>query len=321
MMHRTLRPFAGVLFLAACGGPSLSSTDAASALRTSSAFKSAKLAYLPRVIAIPADGLGPSAASREGEAVTLEQLAMVDPVVAVLRARAEVEIEDFVSAAPGAQAAIPRLKPPAPPDSVPAAKKDSSRKDSTGGPSSADSAALRKAQRDTTTYVALTPQTSAPPAPSLTQAWTHTLRVTPAQKLENAQLAPDDGDDNADSPRPVYGGTSVARTPGWTFAIGTRELLKIIDVSDRPRMRDSIPGDVLVEFSWRWRPTAAGALFDAESAEFQSLPRTVQEAAQRGDLRLDAGPQWSRAMLARTPGGWRVTRVEWKYGEGRTPPT
>jgi len=104
-----------VVIATACSGPRISKQKAAEILEASSAYKAPKLVYLPRVIAIPADGIVSSNATREGEALTITQIASVDPVVAVLRARDNVGIEDFVSAVPGSNMLAP---PPASDDDL-----------------------------------------------------------------------------------------------------------------------------------------------------------------------------------------------------------
>jgi hypothetical protein len=78
------------------------------------------------------------------------------------------------------------------------------------------------------------------------------------------------------------------------------------------------PGEALVDFLWRWRTSAGAEPFDASSPEFQSLPPAVQRAALQQHVRIDSSqPIWSRAHLKKTPNGWSVEEVDWRYGEGR----
>ena len=298
-----------VLLAGACGHTRMSKETAAGIVQASSAFKSAKLAYVSRVLAIPADGIKSSAATREGQALDLLQISAIDPVIAVLRARDQIEIEDFVSAV---QSSIV-LPPPSDPKPEPkpdTAKLDSARKN--GSQQLFDSTAKKPPKPINQ------PTTSPPPVPPLAQQWVHTLRVTPRSRPEMADLTHDDGDDDEDSPRPSYGRRPVGRIPGWTLALGTREFMRVLEVADRRPMKDDIPGELSVDFLWRWRPTRAGALFDADGAEFQSLPTEVQRAVQSDSLTIDGNStHWSRAILARTNAGWRVAKVDWGYGDDK----
>jgi hypothetical protein len=312
-----------VALASGCFGPKISKQNATSIVQASTAFQHPMVAYLPRVLAIPADGIDSSAASREGAALTLIQIASVDPVVAVLRARDQIEIEDFVSAVQSS------IVIPVPPDTG-KAKKDSTKSDSTKSDSTKsdstkkdsiaapkqDTVAPRRPKR-----VDQGPQMSPLPVAPFAHAWVHTLRVTPRPRLEPADLAVDDGDDDEDAPRPVYNGKPIGRTPGWTLAIGTRELIRVLDVANRGTVRDDVPGDIVVDFLWRWRATRSGALFDQSGAEFQSLPKEVQQAVASGFLAIDtSSPHWSRATVARAGTGWRVSHIDWNYGEGKDHP-
>src|SRR5438105_12192604 len=256
-----------VLIAAACSGPKVSKQKATAIIEAAPSFKSVKLVYLPRVIAIPADGIVSSTATREGEALNIIQIASVDPVVAVLRARDQVTIEDFVSAVPSSV-----MVPPKP------AEDTTAKSDSTASPNDS----TKKAAPDTTKRIAKPsnpldePHTSPPPAPPLAQAWIHTLRVTPRAQLETSELAPDDGDDNPEAPRVAYSTHSIARTPGWTLAIGARELVKVLEVSDYTPTRGQPAGQAQVDFLWHWRSTHPGQLFDTEAAQFKCLAKDGQ---------------------------------------------
>jgi hypothetical protein len=309
-----------VAFVVACGGPRISKQKATAIIEATNAYKSPKLVYLPRVLAIPADGIVSSNATREGEALNIIQIASVDPVVAVLRARDRVTIEDFVSAVPGSN----MLPPPKPARDTTTA--DSSRAPNDSTRSASDSTGPRgdttKAQNDSTRYHLAKPQprlnqpsTSPPPEPPLAQAWVHTLRVTPRPPLQTDELAPDDGEDNPESPRVTYNARSVGRTPGWTLAIGVREMIRVLEIGAYTPTRSDPPGEARIDFLWHWRPTKPGAPFDTESAEYQSLPGEVQQTAIEGGVTLDtSSPHWSRAYLARDGKGWKVTSVDWNYG-------
>jgi hypothetical protein len=313
-----------LVLASACGGPRISKQKATAILEASTAFKSPKVVYIPRVLAIPADGIVSSTATREGEALNIIQIASVDPVVAVLRARDRVGIEDFVSAVPGSNLLAPPPKP----------KEDTTAADSTDSPNDSTQSAKdsTKSRRDTTKapgdsvkhHVAKPtprlddPRTSPPPEPPLAQAWVHTLRVTPRPELLSDELAPDDGDDNPESPRVTYNTRPVGRTPGWTLAVGTREMIRILEIGSYTPARGDPPGEARVDFLWRWRPTKPGAPFDTESAEYQSLPGEVQQTAIVGGVTLDtSNPRSSRAYLARDGAGWKVTSVDWNYGADR----
>lgn len=275
-------------------------------------FKTAKVVYVPRQVAIPASGLGNSLAARQGEALTLIEIASVDPVVAVLRARDWVTIEDFVSAVPGSV-----VEPPPP-------ASDTTTSDSTTSPN--DSTKARKdstkVPRDSVKRAPAAPQrldqphTSPPPMPPLAQQWQHTIRVTPRPQLLSSDLAPDDGEETPE-PRITYSGLPVARTPGWTLAIGNREIVRILNVLSYSPARGEPAGEAQVDFLWRWRPTKDGDPFDTESAEFESLPREVQQAALTGTITMDGTMHWSRATLARDGKSWKVTNVNWPYGDDK----
>jgi hypothetical protein len=310
-----------LVLASACGGPRISKQKATAILEGSTVFKSPKVVYIPRVLAIPADGIVSSTATREVEALNIIQIASVDPVVAVLRARDRVGIEDFVSAVPGSNLLAPPPKP----------KEDTTATDSTDSPNDSTQSAKdsTKSRHDTAKapgdsvkhHVAKPPprlddpRTSPPPEPPLAQAWVHTLRVTPRPELLSDELAPDDGDDNPESPRVTYNTRPVGRTPGWTLAVGTREMIRILEIGSYTPTRGDPPGEARVDFLWRWRPTKPGAPFDTESAEYQSLPGEVQQTAIVGGVTLDtSNPRSSRAYLARDGAGWKVTSVDWNYG-------
>lgn len=310
------RRLAALVLVAAvgCGGPRISRQDAAAVVQGDRSFKSAKLVYLPRTIAIPADGLGASAAARQGEALTITQIASIDPVVAVLRARDEVAIEDFVSAVPGSEVYPVKEDTAAKSDSTKMSPLDSAR---------ADSLKRDSTRKDSTKAPPPPPKkqdqyTSPPPAPPLAQAWVHTLRVTPRPVLAGSDLEPDEGDDNPDSPRSAYGGANVTRTLGWTLTVGARDLLRVLDVSIYTPAPGQPKGEAQVDFLWRWKATRDGAPFDVVGAEFQSLPREVQQAALSGSITIDtSNPHWSRATLEREPTGWKVTSIDWTYGDDK----
>jgi hypothetical protein len=298
-------------FLAACGGPRISRQDGGAVVAADPSFKSAKLVYLPRTIAIPADGLGASAAARQGEALSIVQVASVDPVVAILRARDQVMIEDFVSAVPGSEVYPTKQDSAVKPDSTPLSPLDSAR--------AADSL-----KRDTTRKDAPKPPkkedqyTSPPPAPPLAQAWVHTLRMTPRLQLGGGDLQPDDGEDTPEAEHMLYSGARVSRTPGWTINIGARDLIRVLDISTYSPGAGQPKGEAQVDFLWRWKATPTGVMFDVESAEFQSLPKEVQQAALAGSITIDtSNPHWSRATLLREPTGWKVTSIDWTYGDDK----
>jgi hypothetical protein len=300
-----------LLVVAACGGPKISKQKATSVIEAAAPFKSAKLVYVPRVLAIPADGIVSSTATREGEALNIIQIASVDPVVAVLRARDQVAIEDFVSAV---QSSI--VVPPPKPAEDTTANSDStkSKSDSTKSPNDSTKPVRKPPPLNQIDQ----PHTSPPPAPPLAQAWIHTLRVTPRVQLETSELAPDDGDDNPEAPRVAYSTRPIGRTPGWTLAVGAREFVRILEVAPYAPTRGDPLGEARVDFLWRWRATRPGTLFDTESAEFQSLPKEVQQAALTGGITIDtSSPHWSRAILDRDGAGWKVTNVDWAYGDDK----
>lgn len=305
-----------VVLLAACGGPKVAKQKAGAIIEASPNFKLSKVVYVPRVIAIPADGIVSSTATREGEALTITQIASVDPVVAVLRARGQVTIEDFVSAVPGSE-----LIPTKPSEDSTATDSTKARNDTTKFQNDST-----KARNDSVKkHVAVppprldVPRSSPPPMPPLAQAWTHTIRVTPKPPIaQSSDLAPDDGEDNPESPRVAYGGRPIPRTPGWMLAIGTRELMRVLEVTPYAPTRGEPAGEVRVDFLWRWKPTKTGAPFDSESGEYQSLPAEVQQAAVSGAVIINTSqPHWSRATLAREGTGWKVTSVDWAYGDDK----
>ena len=308
-----------LLAIGACSREKISKPDASSVIQSAPSFKTSKVVYVPRVVAIPAEGAeGTSVSTREGEALTIIEIAAVDPVVALLRARGQVDIEDFVS--PVASSIVEPPKPKT--DSVKAdsAKADSVKADSAKRAQNPDSAKgnVGEPLKPPPPKPLNQPQTSPPPAPPLARQWVHTLRVTPRPRPEMGDLAIDDGSDSEDSPRVQYTGRPIGRVPGWTLAVGTREFMRVLKVSDRGPIRDDVPGEVVVDFLWRWKPTRAGALFDVDGAEFQSLPNEVQQAIQASSLSIDASvPQWSRATLAKTSKGWRVTLIDWTFGAGK----
>ena len=329
-MPKRLGHFALVILLAACGGSRMSKLSAGKVIEGSADFKAAKLVYVPRQIAIPAEAIGSSTASREGEALNLIQIASIDPVVAILRARDRVAIEDFVSAVPSS-IVLPKADTMTKADSAKAdsAKADSVRRDSTkiaNDTTLSDSAKL--ARIDSMTRKRKPPprqplslnetHTSPPPAPPLAQAWVHTLRVTPRSQLQGNELAADDGEDNPESPRVAYATTQpVGRTPGWTLSVGTRDFLRVLEVASYSPALGDPPGETQVDFLWRWKPTKSGAFFDTEGAEFQSLPREVQQAAQAGTVTIDPTIHWARATLARDGASWKLTSVKWTFGDDK----
>ena len=304
---------------AACGGPKVSTQKAGGILEASNSFKSPKVVYLPRIVAVPSDAINGSTATREGEALTIIEIASVDPVVAVMRARDKVTIEDFVTAVPGSE-----VFPVKPSD-------DSAATDSTKAPK--DSVKIIRGDStkapppDTVKkHVAKPPpprldepRSSPPPEPPLAHAWGHKLRVTPRPALaQSSELAPDDGDENPESPRVAYSTRPIGRTPGWTLAVGSREMIRILEVAAYTPGRSEPPGEVRVDFLWHWRSTKVGAPFDTESAEYQSLPPEVQQAAISGAVTINTSlPHWSRATLARDGTGWKVTSVDWAYGDDK----
>lgn len=313
-----------VASVTACGRPPLSKEKAATVVQSAPEWKSGKVVYLPRQLAIPADGIGNSSATREGEALTIIQIASIDPVVAVLRARDRVGIEDFVSAVQSS-IVIPVPKSDSAPDTA-VAKKDTTPK------SPADSAraaqlidSILRAGGDTAKPkpkpkpISLNEtHTSPPPMPPLAQQWVHTLRMTPRPELQSSELLPDDGDDNPESPRVSYTTKPVGRTSGWTLQVGAHEFVRVLDVAAYAPSRTDPPGEARVDFLWRWHPTKPGTLFDTESAEFQSLPAEVQQAALNGAVTLDATTMhWARATLARDGAAWKVTSVNWAYGDDK----
>ena len=314
-MRTSIRIIAVVL-LAACGGPKVSKQKAGAILEASPNFKSSRVVYVPRVIAIPADGIVSSTATREGEALTIIQIASVDPVVAVLRARGQVTIEDFVSAVPGSE-----LIPTKPAEDTTATDSAKAHNDSTRFPNDSTKRRADSVKK----HVAVPPprldepRTSPPPAPPLAQAWTHTIRVTPRPQLaQSSDLAPDDGEDNPESPRVAYGGRPIPRTPGWQLAIGSREFVRVLEVAAYTPTRGEPAGEVRVDCLWRWKATKTGSPFDSESGEYQSLPAEVHQAAVSGAVIINTSQaHWSRATLAREGTGWKVTSVNWAYGDDK----
>jgi hypothetical protein len=306
---RTASLLPALLLATACGGPKISPKNAGNVLETAPSFKTPKILYVPRTIEIPVDGIVSSTATREGEALNIIQIASVDPVVAVLRARDQVTIEDFVRAVQSSVIEPPKLEDDTVSKTDSTAKNDSTKTDSTKKDSTKK--APPRQQLDV-------PHTSPPPAPPLAQAWVHTLRVTPHIQIETPELAPDDGDDNPEAPRVRYSSRPIGHTPGWTLAIGNREFMRVLEVAEYTPVRGGTPGEAQVDFLWRWHPTRLGILFDTESAEFESLPKEVQQAALTGAITIDTSqPHWSRAILAREGTGWKISAVDWTYGDDK----
>jgi hypothetical protein len=307
------------LLLVACGGPRLSIQKASGVIQGAAEFKVAKLLYVPRVLAIPAEGMIASTATREGQAMDIIQIASIDPVVAILRARDRIAIEDFVSAVPSSIVIPPK------PDADTATKADTGKKnDSTKTGKDSTQRDSTKSPNDSTKKPKPKPlnlnepHTSPPPAPPLAQAWVHTLRVTPRVTLQSPELSPDDGDDNPENPRVVYGTQPIGRNPGWTLTIATREFMRVLDVAAYTPAVNEAAGEARIDFLWKWHPTKPGALFDTESAEFESLPKEVQQAALTGSITVDATTlHWARATIAREATGWKVTGVNWNFGDGK----
>jgi hypothetical protein len=315
-----LRPghFVLVILLTACGGSRLSKQSAERTIESTPEFKTGKLLYLPRVLAIPADGIGASTATREGEALNIIQIASIDPVVAVLRARDRISIEDFVSAVPGSVVVPPKIDTTTKTDTT---KSDSTKSKNDSTKAGSDSLKPRQPNDTVRSKPKLSlneTHTSPPPAPPLAQSWVHTLRVTPRATLQGMELAVDDGEENPEAPRVAYGAQPVGRTPGWTLSIGAREFMRVLEIAAYTPTHGEPRGDTRVDFIWRWRPTKPGALFDTESAEFESLPRELQQAALTGAVTIDASTvHWARATLERDGGSWKVTSVNWAYGDDK----
>jgi hypothetical protein len=318
MRYRTVSVVCSLLF-AACGGPPLSAKKATDVVQQAPGFKAEKLLYVPRTIAIPADGIVSSTATREGEALNITQIASVDPVVAILRARDRVAIEDFVSAVQSSIVIPP--KPDTTPKVDTTKKNDSTKKasDSTKAPGDTTKAPNDSTKKPKPKPLNLNePHTSPPPAPPLAQAWVHTLRVTPRPTLQTTELAPDEGEDNPENPRVAFSTQPIGRTPGWTLSIATREFMRVLEVAAYTPTHGEPAGEAQIDFLWRWRPSKPGALFDTESAEFQSLPREIQQAALTGAVTIDATTiHWARATVAHQGSGWKVTSVNWAYGDDK----
>ena len=311
------------LALTACGGAKVSKKTAATIIEASRDLKAGKLIYVPRQLSIPAEGLASSTATREGEAMNIIQIASIDPVVAILRARGRIAIEDFVSAVPGSVVLPPKIDADsaARADSI-KAKNDSSKAKNDSSKSPKDSAEppndTARAKPKPKALSLNEPHTSPPPAPPLAQQWIHTLRITPRADLQTSDLASDDGDDNPENPRVAYGTQPIGRTPGWTLAIASREFMRILDVTPYTPAHGEPAGEAQIDFLWHWKPTPAGAEFDVDGAAFQSLPREVQQAALTGAVTIDATTvRWARATVARDGTGWKVTSVNWAYGDDK----
>jgi hypothetical protein len=92
----------------------------------------------------------------------------------------------------------------------------------------------------------------------------------------------------------------------------------VLAVSDYSPAPGQPRGEVQVDFLWRWKATTVGSMFDVEGAEFQSLPREVQQAALTGSITIDtSNPHWSRATLLHQATGWKVTSIDWTYGDDK----
>ena len=317
---------ASAALLGACGrGGHLSKDQSATVVRSSALFKSRKYAGIPRVVSVTTGGtvvFDARATSTSGEMFGLEQLAKVDPVVAALRARGRVDVEEFVSPVPTERAA------PEPPPLNPTAPLPTTTGTGTEAGTKTPPPAGANAQGATATTSAAAIQQAAPqppPPPVSTignKGWIHTFRITPTAKLDADALSMDDGDDDDSTqaePMIRSFGPAVLRTPGWKLAIGSREFIKVLDVFDsKDKNVDLAPGELAVDFEWRWRPSSVGDVFDTGSSEFQTLPDVVRQAVKAGGVTLDtAQPLWSRATLRRTPTGWVVKAIDWAYGATR----
>ena len=93
--------------------------------------------------------------------------------------------------------------------------------------------------------------------------------------------------------------------------------MRVLEVASYAPAVGDPPGNTQVDFLWRWKPTKSGAFFDTESAEFQSLPREVQQAAQAGTVTVDPTIHWARATLARDGASWKLTSVRWAFGDDK----
>lgn len=260
-------------------------------IRSATQFVAPKLAHIPRVLTVRIGGDQPllPGAAQASEVFGLDQIAAIDAAVAVVKARGEVAIETFVKSVPG-----PVIYAPPPPVAAPP---DSSAQTDSGPP----------------------PTPAPPPAPVRgPESWEHTLRITPLPVLSTA-LSPDEGDDGDDAAAPPATRIPISRAPGWTLTLGTREFVRVLQVHGPNDHTEKVPaGEALVDFFWRWRTAPGAEPFDASSPEFQSLPPTVQRATLDHHVRIDSSqPIWSRAHLKKTPNGWSVAEVDWRYGEGR----
>ena len=302
--HRVLTMLAMTALLGACNRANLSKEKAAAVVQSSVHFRAPRYASIPRVVSVTTGGsvvFDTRTTSTSGEMFGLEQLAKVDPVVAILRARGRVDVEEFVSAVP-IETPPPQAPPLAPPP-LPV---------TTGTGTGAQTPAPA-------------PKPEPPPTPAVpmgSRGWIHTFRITPTAKLDSTALTIDDGeDDDSGQTEPMVRsfGPAVSRTPGWRLAIGTREFIKILGViNSGDKNADVAAGELAVDFLWRWRPSSVGDVFDAGSAEFQSLPEAVRQAAQSGGVGLETiKPLWSRAILRRSGDGWVVKTMDWTYGRNR----
>jgi hypothetical protein len=321
VLRRTILLTAAVLLSACDRGSHLNKEQSATVVRSSALFKSRKYAGIPRVVSVTTGGtvvFDARAASASGEMFGLEQLAKVDPVVAALRARGRVDVEEFVSPVPTERAAPepPPLNPTAP---LPATTGTGTQTDTKTPPPAGSTPQGATATAPATTIQQAAPLPPPPPVSTIgNKGWIHTFRVTPTAKLDADALSIDDGDDDSTQAEPMIRsfGPAVLRTPGWKLAIGSREFIKVLDVFDsKDKNVDLAPGELAVDFEWRWRPSSVGDVFDTGSSEFQTLPDVVRQAVKAGGVTLDtAQPLWSRATLHRTPAGWVVKAVDWAYG-------
>jgi hypothetical protein len=102
---------------------------------------------------------------------------------------------------------------------------------------------------------------------------------------------------------------------GWTIPIAKRELVEVTGLTGG----EGESKQARVEYTWKWQPTEAGAMFDVSGQSYQSLPPSIRQnlgGASFADMLRGMGQavpfdssktQKGSATLQLYDDGWRVT--------------
>ena len=101
---------------------------------------------------------------------------------------------------------------------------------------------------------------------------------------------------------------------GWKVPIGERELLRVVEVKTLGEMQgDGTSENLVVSFTWRWKPNEVGRAFDKASPSYftPDPPKGLMRSPFEVEINDSRATYWGTAELRKTGNTWEAAQLIW----------